>query len=645
MKKITLYLLLFLTAAGFSACNYLDIVPDERDKEEDAYKDVQAAERFLYSCYSFMPNPNNATGSLDFMTGDEVTTAFENESFASFPQGVFTASNTVISYWNTLFNGIRQCYKLMNNLDKVPGLPENTKTQYVGELKFLIAYYHMLLVRCYGPCIIVREEVPINTAPSDYAARSPLAECIQFITDTFDEAAEILPDTQSPQNTGRGTRIAALSLKAYILMYYASPLLNGNSELAGQLINNDGTALMSPDYDATRWATARDAYKAAIDAARAAGHTLYTEDAGRVSNPCPENDRLRLLRTNLLTPPAYNKEVIWSKVFNEGIYGLQKKSAPGSNQNYNGVGPTMNMLRRFYTNNGLPWNVDPTTKDLNEFESIPLNSVNTVATFADSTTAVIAMAGRQTSQMNLHREPRYYAWISFHNGFYEITNDANNPGYQAAYYQRNGNGGQVITDFRYSSPFGYGRAERNHSLTGTLNKKGVHPDNTARGNDASYTQYTWPVIRLSELYLGYAECCAESGDAATAKAYIDPIRTRAGIPTVDESWGRVGITPNANQMVDIVRQERQIEMYLECQNFWDMRRWLLAEAYFNLEGKGDGIHRNYTGFNVFGNTDAEFSAEINIPGIRRSFEHFHYLLPIPSQDTYNNHNAIQNPGY
>ena len=54
-NKLYQALLLIFLVAGISSCDYLDIVPDERPTEEDAFKDKNAAERYLYSCYAFMP--------------------------------------------------------------------------------------------------------------------------------------------------------------------------------------------------------------------------------------------------------------------------------------------------------------------------------------------------------------------------------------------------------------------------------------------------------------------------------------------------------------------------------------------------------------------------------------------------------------
>ena len=635
MKKYFLYLCLLFGSANFTSCDYLDIVPDERADEADAYKDKDAALRFLYSCYGYMPQPNLSQSSLDFMTGDEVVTAFEHETFANFPKGNFTAANPVISYWNTLYGGIRQSYKLINNLDKVPGLEATTKDEFIGELNFLIGYYHMLLMRCYGPIIIVQEEVDINTKPENYLGRSTLQATIDFITSQFDKAASCanLPDKRKGVDTGRATKTAALALKAYTLMYYASPLFNGNAELSEQLRNVDGSELISPTYDASRWEKARDAYKAAIDASEKAGFALFDTEVLKFENKFPENETLRILRANLCTKVKYNKEEIWTMNADEGYYGLQKKSMPFvDEQNYNGVAPTMNMLRRFYTNRGLPYNVDPVTKDADEFQIVYLDSDKAHMTFADGTSALIAKEGEKTALMNLNREPRYYAWISFQNGFYEVTNASYNEGYPQEQMVENL---QVITNFTKDGNCGRKNRNNNYSPTGFLNKKGIHPDNQCARNSITLNKYPWPLIRLSELYLGYAECLAECGDAKGAMEAINPIRLRAGIPTVQESWAFVGKTPNAEEMIDIVRQERQIELYLENQNFWDMRRWKLADKYFG---------HKHTGMNINGSSIEDYSKETEVPFLR-TFQPNHWLLPIPSQDVNNNHNLVQNPGY
>ena len=137
------WIVIFFTAAFI----FLDVVPDETPDEKDAFQNPTMAERYLYSCYSFLPDPRHETASLDLLTADEVVTPWEHETFANFPKGNYNASDPVISYWNTLFGGIRRCYLLLENIDGVPNMTEANLRTYKGEAKFLIAYYHFLLLK------------------------------------------------------------------------------------------------------------------------------------------------------------------------------------------------------------------------------------------------------------------------------------------------------------------------------------------------------------------------------------------------------------------------------------------------------------------------------------------------------------------
>lgn len=98
---------------------------------------------------------------------------------------------------------------------------------------------------------------------------------------------------------------------------------------------------------------------------------------------------------------------------------------------YNGVSPTLAMVSRFYTRNGLPYDVDPETKGQNGFDVVPMDESNNKVRFVypDTVEAVVVEPGMKTSRMNLDREPRYYAWIAFQGSFYEVTNDSYKPGY------------------------------------------------------------------------------------------------------------------------------------------------------------------------------------------------------------------------
>lgn len=640
MKKINYILILLL---GFfigilPSCDFLDVVPDEKATEEDAFEDREAAMRFLYSCYAYIPNPRSGTSSLDLFTADEVVTAFEHETFAAFPKGNYSPSNPVISYWNTLFQGIKQCYILLNNIDKVPTLEASLKADYIAQAKFLIGYYHFLLVRSYGPVILVKEEPSLTTPADQYAARSPYDECVDFVVQMFDEAAPGLPATRINENFGLATSVAAKALKARMLLYAASPLFNGNSEYYSNFTNKDGTLLMSQQYDAQKWARAKTAYEDAIHSAEAAGYKLYTSTNYMLDgydNIEPTDPVQHCLRYVAIEPA--NDEVIWSDSRSEGAYSIQNKSLPFHNGSaYNGVAPTLAMLKRFYTKNGLPYDEDP---------SFPKgNSIYEVVTIGQDD-ASIGDVGSKTFRFNLNREPRFYSWIAFQGGFYEIMSatDGNGAYRNDASYQKynlQDNQGKLVTDFVLGGNTSRQQAggslrTNNYSPTGYLNKKGVVPGYNVRTSLYYPPFYPWPVIRLAELYLGYAEACVETNDLATAQSYLNRVRTRAGIPTVEVSWNGVAALTQ-NKLREIVRQERTIEFYLENQTFWDLRRWKQADRYLGVPVRG---------MNISATNIDNFATETTVP-FERKFEHpAHYLMPIPLTDVNRNLNLVQNPGY
>lgn len=638
MKKINRLLIAASLLFSLASCDYLDIVPDEKEKAEDAFEDLNAAQRYLYSCYAYLPLPANGSGSLDLMTGDEVVTAFEHETFASFPKGNYTASNTVISYWNTLFQGLRQCYMLQNNLANVPGMSDSQRKDYAAQVKFLIAYYHFLLIRCYGPVILIKEEPDIMTPPTEYLSRVPLDECVSWVCSLFDEAANELPASRSEISTyGLATSTAAKALKARLLLYAASPLFNGNSKFYSDFKNPDGTPLMPLTYDANKWAVAKAAYEEAIKACEAAGFGLYETDNQNEGNIEPRDPYQHRLRYVMMDKG--NREVVWADCRDLGTYGIQNKSLPYySSSAWNGIAPTLTMVKRFYTKNGLPLDVDPETKSANLFQIVTV----------DEEHAHEAEVGNKTVLLNLNREPRFYSWVAFQGGYYEVLSATTNGAYNsdASYQKHSGSGyGKLVCDFVLNGNCARGTVSsgkknlrtNNYSPSGYLNKKAVNPGFAASTGLQGYMNFPWPVVRMAELYLGYAEACVECNDLATAKTYLNKVRVRAGIPTVEESWENIaGISLNQERLRDIVRQERMVEFYLENHNFWDIRRWLMADKYFNVKAQG---------MNIEATTLEEFAQPTEVIFERKFESPTQYLLPIPLLDVQKNKNLVQNPGY
>lgn len=639
MKSLYKAAVLTLTLAGtLTSCDkFLDVVPDERTKFEDTFADEGKGRDFLYSCFAYLPNPALTPAGLDMMTGDEVITAFEHETFSRFPKGSFSPSDPVISYWNQLYRGVRQCYQFMEHIDQIPDTTDEDKAEYRAQAKFAIALYHFHLFRCYGPIALIKELLPVTLKEEDYPVREPLDVCVKWIADKFDEAAEGLPAKQTQQaRFGLGSKVAAKAFKAKLLVYAASPLFNGGSDLYKGFADKEGTELMPANYDPQKWVVAKQAVKEAIELATNTGYSLYIRDNYKADqNKWPENGVQRRMMSLIHDYDAEHPEVIYADTRGPGNWDLQLKSAPRAidkhNNGANGISPTWSMLNRFYTADGLPWDEDPKTKEFAtddkkvELVSIPNESK-------------IAKPGRRTMRFNLGREPRFYAWVTFQNGYFEIREEQAEtyPDNNSGKFERSGQSGRAICDFTLNGEQGKRQRTNNYSPGGYLNKKGCPPDLGMTKGGPKQKGHPWPIIRLADLYLLQAEAAVETNDLEEAKTALDKVRERAGIPKVAEAWAKVpGVTLDQNKLRQIVRQERQIEFYLENQNFWDMRRWLLAGDAFNHKHKGLDIQA----------TNIEGLAKLKEIAFERKFEPYHYLLPIPLGEIEKSRKLVQNPGY
>ena len=233
------------------------------------------------------------------------------------------------------------------------------------------------------------------------------------------------------------------------------------------------------------------------------------------------------------------------------------------------------------------------------------------------------------------REPRFYAWVAFHHGYYEVLGEDKTEKTSAYHtqFKRGKSKAKLLTEFLFNQ--NCGKTERGTGcFTGYLSKKGTHPGSTITSTGVKLSQYPWPIIRLGELYLNYAEACIETNDLQTGIEYLNKIRSRAGIPDVEESWRGIA-TLDQNKLREIVHQERQIELFLENQNFWDLRRW----------GEAEHLGEQPSGMSVMEKSDlAKFGQPTKVD-VSRRFVPAHYLMPLPIGEINKNPNLVQNPGY
>ena len=644
LKRLKITLVVVLLAISQSCKDFVDVVPDNIAVIEDAFVSRASSERFLTSIYSQIPNilsngnrnPAAGPSNPSLGAGDEIWLNEGIRTNAGIPIAtaqIITGGQNVldphISTWgnndgSNLFIAIRDCNIFLENIDLPFDLTEREKTIWIAEAMFLKAYFHFFLMRKYGPIPIVRENIDVSSGLEDVrVSRDPVDEVTDYIVALLDEAIANLPFVVEDveDELGRVTKPVAAAMKARVLMTAASPLFNGNTDYTG-FQNNDGQQLVNTSFDPQKWIRAKEACAEAIDIANEAGNALYATLA-----PQPDwSERTRIkmdIRGSVVEP--WNQELIWGKS-NENTASLQAASRPklnprsrlstGANAFW---APTMRIAEMFYSENGVPINEDRTYDFDGRFD----------IKIAGADHANYVEEGFEAPGLHLNREPRFYASLGFDGGVWLEDQDGGALDEDKAHIVRAKLGERASNNGPISS----------WSETGYFAKKLSHPRNflPAEGG-LSTIRYPFPLIRLADLYLLYAEALNEVGEISQAWNWIDLIRARAGLKGVVESWAGFSSDPGKpttqEGLREIIQHERMIELVFEGQRFWDLRRWKRTAEFMN---------RDIRGWNRFGDNTEQYYKVITFTSPR--FLNRDYLWPIAEEDIIRNPNLVQNPGW
>ncbi|WP_288737638.1 RagB/SusD family nutrient uptake outer membrane protein [uncultured Parabacteroides sp.] len=630
-KIIVCISFLFLTACS------LDVIPDNLPTIDHAFNNRASAETYLFTCYSYLPmNQVSRGNNVSLMSGESwMVLNDDNYWFGSHTEahdiarGLQNSNSPLLNYWDggeggsNLFVAIRDCNIFLENIHKAIDLDNYERVRWEAEVKFLKAYYHFFLLRMYGPIPIIETNLPVSANPEEVKVyREPVNDVAAYICELLDEASEELPVkiTNEIQEMGRATKPIALALKAKVKMMIASPLFNGNDRYKN-LIDNRGVNLF-PEYDANRWNEAVSACKEAIDCAHEAGCKLYYYQGYL---PLSDTTRYKLNLRYAITE-KWNPEIIWGTTINDsdlqGACMIRTRSdETGNMQTIATIAPTLDVVERFYTRRGVPISEDKIWKNNNRYVERYKTEI------VGDSEKYLLKDGYTTAKLNFDREYRFYASLIFDgcliygNG---VTDDKSN---SMTYGQMKKKqfGGQLAAD--------------SYSITGYTPKKLINPESTVKGTTFTRKRYSFPVIRLADLYLMYAEALNETGAGnSDIFQWIDPVRERSGLEGVEASWSKYSTNPTKINTQegrrDIIHQERLIELAFEGETHWDILRWCEADDYRN---------RPIRGWNASGETAEEYYVEtfITYP----TFTTKDYFTPLKKSSLNVNNNLIQNYGW
>ncbi len=644
MKK---YFAIFIVVLFFGCeKDFLNVVPDNIATIDLAFNNRATAERFLSTCYTYIPEHAHVEQNFSLLAGDEIWYYAENDFYMNnetsfrLAKGMQNMTSPYLNYWeggrgapHSLYVALRDCNIFLENLVEVPGLEEEERQRWLAEVKVLKAFYHFWLLRMYGPIPTIKTNIYVGAPPEEaQVPRESVDDVVGYIVELLDEVIEsdALPGIINYIYTeqGRITLPIAKALKAKVLVLAASPIFNGNTDF-NELVDINGNHLVSQSYDSNKWILAKDALIDAISTAEANGHMLYEfTDQLPINGEINQTIIQELSHRAGITDP-FNSEIVWA--FEPAWTGdLQQWSQPRWTPDHQALfnytkkshAPTLNMVETFYTNNGLPIDEDINWDYANRY------NVTTTAEDDQYHTYYIE-DDYSTAKLHLFREPRFYSTIGFDGGKWfslETTNIEEIPYLNAKAGAPSGKNGFEI-----------------YSITGYFAKKLVHYENIISLQGSTIKGYSFPIIRMADLYLNYAEALNETKDSPDAEVYeyIQRVRHRAGLDIGSDlvaTWSQYSNNPSKpttkEGMRDIIRQERMIELALEGYRYWDIRRWKLAGDYFSKPIRGWNIYRS----------DVEGFYEVeNI--FYRNFLIKDYLWPISQNELLRNPNLVQNPGW
>jgi hypothetical protein len=639
---------------ALSACNYLDVVPDNTLTLDDIFVYREDAYRALSKCYGYLPSPSDRATTL-WLRGDDYQETIDEawsttgvHGYAYMRSGLST-SNILFGKWADFYKAITACNILLDNIHKVYDMQELEKREWRGQAKFLKAYYHWLLMERYGPICISDELLATDyDGPKLKPYREKIDDCFDYIITTMDEALPDLRAKKEGDEQGQLDLIAALAIKARILLFRASPFYSDNMEVMGDFKDpRDGKPFFPVDASdeviEQKWKDAFAAVDTAINFALAQGKDLYVYTKEPYSYDVfdlIENPKLQtVMDLRMLIVDPWNKEMIWAHT---AASDLQSKSGVLLPEGYTGVtnsltgteqriGGRMKSVERYYSENGVPMAADRTITG----GSLDIVQIPGVSDPAYTPYKGILQAGARTVNMFLQREPRFYAHLFFPGSYLRQHKQRLNV---TMMYKEIG-GKTAFSTYAYPN-------------SGVGVQKFIHPNTTSGGGFHSVS-FPTPVIRLADLFLMRAEIRNRLyGPSQLVYDDINRVRRRAGLPDVEKVYADPAIVTGAylNRhttkagLHDIIIEERDCELKFEGASFVDNYRYTKCESVY-LYSAGDTQSR--WRFNMGGCTTLEeyVDPQWSMSCDEIKFRQIDYLLPIALGQLDVDPNLVQSPGW
>lgn len=566
----------------------LDMAPDGKLSMDEIFADNDKVGAFLNSCYANIPvkgtryffwcrgpvNWSDESWDTDAEAESWLTSGrlYNGDASAANHPALQWADAGNGDYWARYWNAIRNCTVFINRIDGAAIKNLADRNRWKAEAHLLRAYYYSELLKWFGTGLPIQREAYNFSDDFSKVKKESYYDVVKFIMEDCDEAlatAELPWRITTNGEAGRVSKAMAEAIKSKMILFAASPLYNEGND---------------------HWQEAYQVNKASLENLKANGYALYD----KVNFP-----QTYLSDVAFIGPDKNVNAAIYNEYFTqtmsyssnpvdkETIY--QSRDGQGNIWNIDGIGaqdgyksgtcPTQELVDSYETINGQPV-LDLESPYLDEKHLQP--NYNTANTLYDP------------NDPYANRDPRFYASI-YYNGSKRKSfwNFAESPGSYENHPAPIGNRIRIIATYVGEPQTGIHPTVRRATRTGYFERKFLHPNS---GGDNPVGGANWKLFRLGEVILNFAEAAAEAGQLTDATAAVNEIRTRAGMPGLPASLPK-------DELIRRIRNERRVELALEENRYFDVRRWTLPNGDLSKTDRwitGAEITRNQDGTYTYG---------------------------------------------
>ena len=688
--KLLSILLAGATALTFTSCDdYFDDVPDNATSLEAVFANRGQSLKWLSNIYTYIPDNTNVrynsrTNGNWPMASIEGYLPWDHIVANNIILGtLYPSTGFVKTQWTEYYRGIQYANIYLANIDKNSAMLADEREWSKAEVHALRAYFYFNLVKEFGPVPLIGDKVYSVDTPLDemMMPRNTLDECWDYIIaelkaaldggklkSTFGEDGSV-----DSQYKGNLTQEAVEGILAEVYLYRASYLFNGDPYYQ-TMANKDGTKLFPQSKDMQKWRDARDAAKRIIDSGKF--KLVLRDQSGKLVDDVKKADPYKSCFYSAIGR-VDNEEMIFLRTnANNDSYIIKPRHTGISGNVDRGAGAysiPLQFIDLFFMSNGKRIDDveqkpisqvttfkadDPvypvydtqnlTTKD-KDGNDIAMNARNSLSTtkYVDrfsSYNYFTPGSGKGIMKQFYCREPRFYLAVTFQNRRWDYD-QAN------TYY----------TDMSFNGNSGSDGKTHDYPIFGTIVRK-LYWEKESNIDGAV-------MLRLGEVYLNYAEACAQLGESKEALKYVNLIRSRAGINEYALNRTEEGTKDARNKgkiyvgdlehdqelLLKVIYRERLIELSYESKHYFDVRRWGVADM---AEGDGwvyptwhkGGEGGDMIGFNVNNEgSDAEKANSLNfykrVKTQHRIFTKRMSLFPIPQEEVNRDKQIVQNEGW